>query len=116
MNIKAKLDEMVFPPRLNFVIFDAPHRRMHVRTIQAYRKSLEDACYQAAIRTPIDVPIDLEVLFVNPSSPDLGNLYLALEQAMDGTTLRGSGKGIVTDDGLISKTTMMKLFVGQKKK
>lgn len=116
MKVLARYDEAVFPPRLNLVIFDAPHRRMHVRTIQQYRKSLEEACFQSAIRTPIDVPIDLEVWFVNPSSPDLGNLYLALEQAMDGTTLKGSGKGIVLDDGLISKTTMMKLFVGAKKK
>lgn len=116
MKILAKLDEVSFPQKLSLVIFDAPHRRMHVRVIQQYRKSLEKACICAGIFNPIEVPIDLEVTFVNPSSPDLGNLYLALEQAMDGTTLRGTGPGIVEDDGLISKVTMMKLFTEPKKK
>ncbi len=115
MKIIAKYEEAVFPSRLNLVIFDAPHRRMHIRTIQQYRHSLQSACLNAGISIPIAVPIDLEVTFVNPSSPDLGNIYLALEQAMDGTTLKGSGKGIVVDDGLISKTTMMKLFINPRR-
>ncbi len=114
MKILAKLIEIEHPPKLSLVIFDAPHRRMHVKVIQEYRKSLQIACAKGKISTPIDYPIDLEVTFVNPTSPDLGNIYLALEQAMDGATL--TPPGIVVDDDLISKTTMMKLFVGQKKK
>jgi len=116
MKIKAKFDHLSFPSKLNLVIFDAPHRRMHVRTIQQYRQALQLACRLAGMRIPVEEPIDLEVTFINPSSPDLGNIYLALEQAMDGTTLKGSGPGIVLDDGLISKVTMMKLFINQKKK
>ena len=116
MKIKAKLDVTVFPYRLDLVVFDAPHRRMHVRTIQQYRHDLQVACGVSRIGIPIEDPIDLKVTFINPSSPDLGNLYLAIEQAMDGTTLKGSGPGIVVDDGLISKVTMMKLFINQKKK
>jgi hypothetical protein len=54
------------------------------------------------------------VFFVNPSTPDLGNAYLALEQALDGSTLKAPG--IVTDDGLIQKVTMSKYFPQGKKK
>ena len=114
MKILAKLIDIQHPPRLSLVIFDAPHRRMHVRVIQEYRKSLAKACAIACIEYPIDYPIDLEVTFVNPTSPDMGNLYLALEQAMDGGTL--TPPGIVVDDSLMSKVTMMKLWIGQKKK
>lgn len=115
MKILAKLIELQNPswPTLSLVIFDAPHRRMHVRTIQNYRKDLQKACEKAGIKIPIEVPIDLTVTFINPTTPDLGNAYLALEQAIDGTTLKGSGPGIVVDDSLISKVIMMKLFTGK---
>ena len=101
------------PPMLRFYVFHAPHRRMHVETIRRYRNDLRMACMRANIAFPIDHPIDLEVTFINPTSPDNGNIYLALEQAMDGKTL--SGPGIVTDDALISKSTIRKMFIGQRK-
>lgn len=113
MRIRAKFDDSVFPSKLTLTIFDAPHRRMHVRTIQQYREHLVRACRIAGAMTPIEDPIDLDVTFINPSSPDLGNIYLALEQAMDHTTLKRPG--VVLDDGLISKVTMMKLFINQRK-
>lgn len=86
-------------PLFRLYVHDAPHRRMHIRTIQKYRELLRAAFMRSGTFTPIDHPIELSVVFVNPSSPDLGNLYLALEQAMDGKTLKGPG--VVTDDGLI---------------
>lgn len=116
MKIITQFKDNHYPPILSLVIFDAPHRRMHVRIIQEYRNFLQEACRNHGIIIPIPHPIDLEVTFVNPSTPDLGNAYLALERAMDGTTLKGSGPGIVTDDGLISKVTMMKLFINEKTK
>lgn len=114
MKILAKLIDIQHPPRLSLVIFDAPHRRMHVRMIQEFRKSLILACAKSKIAIPIDYPIDLEVTFVNPTSCDLGNLYLALEQAIDGATL--TPPGIVEDDSLVSKVTMMKLYNEKPKK
>lgn len=87
---------------------------MHVATIQKYRDAIRKACEAAGIRTPIEVPIDLSVLFVNPSSPDLDNLLTALYQALDGHTLKGPG--ILVDDGLISKATVSKYFPQYGKK
>ena len=63
---------------------------------------------------PIPHPIDLDVLFVNPATPDLGNAYLALEQALDDKTL--TKPGIVIDDSLIQKVTMAKYFPAPPKK
>lgn len=102
------------PPLLQFSIHDAPHRRMHVATIQRYRDDLKKACAAAGIATPISEPIDLSVIFVNPSSPDLDNLLTALYQALDGHTLKGPG--ILIDDGLISKATVSKFYPGPPKK
>jgi hypothetical protein len=102
------------PPLLQLSIHDAPHRRMHHRTIQRFREILYEAMLEAGIGMPIDYPIDLSVLFVNPSTPDLGNAYLALEQAMDGSTL--SKPHILLDDSLISKVTMSKFFPYPPKK
>lgn len=114
MKIIAQYMPTAHPPLLTLFIHDAPHRRMHIQTIMQYRLFIRDACSRAGIATPLDHPIDLSVLFVNPSTPDLGNAYLALEQALDGSTLRTPG--IVVDDGLIQKVTMSKFFPGPKKK
>ena len=114
MKIIAKYAETEHPPLLCLFIHDAPHRRMHVQTIVQYREFIRVACDKAGIKTPIAHPIDLSVFFVNPSTPDLGNAYLALEQALDGATLKKPG--IVVDDGLIQKVTMSKYFPLSKKK
>lgn len=114
MKIIAQYVPAAHPPLLTLFIHDAPHRRMHIRTIEQYRVFIREACKKAGIETPITVPIDLSVLFINPSTPDLGNAYLALEQALDGSTLKAPG--IVTDDGLIQKVTMSKFFPAPKKK
>lgn len=102
------------PPQLNLFIHHAPHRRMHIRVIQQYREFIRAACNKAGISTPIETPIDLSVMFVDPASPDLDNLLTALYQAMDGNTLKGPG--ILADDGLIHGVRMSKFFPGGKKK
>lgn len=102
------------PPLLQLSIYDAPHRRMHHAVIQRYREDLHAAMTGHGIAMPIDYPIDLSVLFVNPTSPDNGNIYLALERAMDGKTLRAPF--ILTDDSLISKSTISKYYPGPPKK
>lgn len=115
MKIIVKYDRKAFPPVLSLVIYDAPHRRMHHAVITQYRGFLRDALTSAAVSIPIDEPIDLMVSFINPSSPDLGNVYLALERAMDGKALK-KGTGIVSDDSLIQKVTMSKFFNQKPKK
>ena len=108
MKVIAKYHALYDPPLLQLWVHDAPHRRMHIRTIQAYRKIIFEAVRHTSIgrNLPIDFPIELEVLFCNGSSPDLGNLYLALEQALDGQTL--TKPGIVADDSLIQAVKMAK--------
>jgi hypothetical protein len=116
MKVIAKYHALYDPPLLQLWIHDAPHRRMHIKTIQLYRKVLYEAVRHTSIgrSLPIDHQIDLDVLFVNSSTPDLGNAYLALEQALDHTTL--TKPGIVMDDSLIQKVTMAKFYPGPNKK
>jgi len=111
---RARLNATVHPPLLSLSIFEAPHRRMHISAITALRQDLFDACVAAKITLPIDYPIDLSVLFVNPMSPDLGNLYLALEQALDGNTL-SKRTAVLEDDALISKASISKMYTDPNK-
>jgi hypothetical protein len=108
MKVIAKYHALYDPPLLQLWIHDAPHRRMHISTIQQYRKVLYEAVKRTSIgrNLPIQHDIELEILFINSSTPDLGNAYLALEQALDNTTL--TKPGIVEDDSLIQKVTMAK--------
>lgn len=108
MKIIAKYHALYDPPLLQLWIHDAPHRRMHIKVIQQYRKHLYEAIRHTSIGRdlPIDHPIDLDVLFVNGASPDLGNLYLALEQALDNTTL--TKPGVLSDDSLVQRVVMAK--------
>lgn len=116
MKVIARYHALYDPPLLQLWIHDAPHRRMHVKTIQAYRKVLYEAVRHTSVGKSLPIPheIDLDVLFVNPSTPDLGNAYLALEQALDNKTL--TKPGIVADDSLIQKVTMAKYYPGPNDK
>lgn len=116
MKVIAKYHALYDPPLLQLWIHDAPHRRMHIKTIQAYRKVLYEAVRHTSIghQLPIDHQLDLDVLFCNPSTPDLGNAFLALEQALDNTTL--TKPGVLADDSLIQKVTMAKFYPGPNKK
>jgi hypothetical protein len=86
---------------------------MHIAVIKMYRQCLYEAIQKAALKKGVDLPIswpvDLQILFVNPSSPDLGNLFLALEQALDGKTL-SKNNTVLEDDSLVSEVTMAKLY------
>lgn len=109
MRILVEYIPIEHPPLLRLSVFDAPHRRMHEAVIVQFRQMIFDACVKAGVPVPIEHPIDLSVVFVNPSSPDLGNLYLALERALDGATL-SKKNAVLADDGLVSKVTMSKYF------
>lgn len=114
MKIIANYSATAHPPLLSLWIHDAPHRRMHVKIIQQYRVFIREALAKAGVSHVIEEPIDLYVLFVNPATPDLGNAYLALEQALDDSTL--TKPGIVKDDSLIQEVRMSKFFPGKPKK
>jgi hypothetical protein len=113
MKIIAQYAGTAEPPVLTLYIHDAPHRRMHIRVIEQYRIDLRRALSKIGIVEVIEHQIELWVLFVNPSSPDLGNLYLALEQAMDDKTL--TGPGIIRDDSLIVEQSTRILYPPVKK-
>lgn len=105
MKIVVKYFTDRFPALLRLSIHDAPHRRMHLEVIRQYRKALFDACMTANVPVPLDEPTDIDLLFINPASPDRGGSYLAFEQAVDGTTLKPI-PAVFTDDGLIARVTM----------
>jgi hypothetical protein len=108
VRVIAKLDGKTVPATLIFIIHGAPHRRMHVKMIQAYRDEIRSACDAAGIRTPIDTTVDLKVHFIDPCSPDYDNLLAALYQAMDGATLKPPG--ILVDDKLIGTIRQLSRF------
>lgn len=109
MKIVVKYFPSEYPPMLQLSIHDAPHRREHIATLRQYRQSLYDACKAAGIAMPIDHPIDLHVMFIEPTSPDLGGSYLALEQCLDGKTM-SKENAVLVDDSLLSKVTMSTYF------
>jgi hypothetical protein len=92
-------------PFLRLFVHDAPHRRAHRATHMAYRRVLDEAFRKAGVFLPIMVPVELHATFINPTSPDLGNVYLALERALDGAVL--------IDDSLIQKQTTEKMYVNR---
>jgi hypothetical protein len=92
---------------LRLFVHDAPHRRLideYREILVDYRKHLLDAAKVSNIDIPIMEHVEIDVTFVNPTSPDLGNLYLALENGLDGI--------IVIDDSRIQKQTSSKMYVG----
>lgn len=106
MKVFADYKKDLTPPKLVLYIHGAPHRRMHRAIFDQYRKLLVKECEAIGMKLPIDHEIDLKVYFVNPTSPDMGNVYLALEMCLDGR----SRKGVLTDDSLIGHTEMCKMF------
>lgn len=108
MRCIISIDRKIKPPRLNFVIHNAPHVRIHDAVLKQYRKQIWDAALAADILNPIDEHIELKVLFIDPLSPDLDNLLMALFQALDGKA--GKGPTVLTDDRLICNVEMGYLF------
>lgn len=103
MRVFATYREPDGTPLLWLTVHNAPHRRMHHRIIAQYRRVLVEACWKADILIPITEPLEVKVDFIDPTSPDLCNLYLALTRAMDGA--------VVLDDSLIQKQETSKLYI-----
>jgi Holliday junction resolvase RusA-like endonuclease len=106
-------DKTKFPNILSLAIWGAPHRRQDLETLQVYRETLVLACEMANIPIPIDDVLDLNILFCDPTTPDLDNLLTAFYRACDSKAL--SGRSILKDDGLIQKVTMMKFYPGERR-
>ena len=109
MRVIARMNGNTVPATLVLIIHGAPHRRMHVKMIQAYREEIRAACEASGINLPIDTSIHLKVHFIDPCSPDFDNLLVALYRAMDGSTLKPPG--ILTDDKLIRRIRDMSMSV-----
>lgn len=107
-------DRLLFTPLLHLYIEDAPHRRMHIDIIAQFREILRRALLAADILLPLQEPFDLDVTWINPTSTDLGNSYLALEQAFDKYAPRGQNIGLCTDDSLIQEVRMRKMYINAK--
>lgn len=97
------------PPMLRFYIFGAPHYRQCLEVILAYRREITAAVRRAGVLTPIDYPIDVNIMFIDPCSPDLGSLYQAFERAVDGRTLSSVAAALV-DDSLIQAQSTSKFY------
>jgi len=111
-----RYDEFAHPPKMHVSIHGAPHERQHREVLQKYRDELT-ASFQRQlpnVAIPIDHPIDLEVFFTNPASPDLNHLLTALFAAMDTKSLKGLA--ILTDDRHIQKVVMSKYYIGKQTK
>jgi len=100
MKIKVHLNREAQPlPLLSFVIYDAPHKRVHWRVLQRYREELRRAFRRAGIFDMIDEPVDYQMNFIDPTSPDNDNLLTALHRALDDKAL--IKPGLIADDSLL---------------
>jgi hypothetical protein len=114
MKIYLKFDENVFPPKLTLSVKGAPHSRQHRAIFKTYRNAIWEAWEKAGYNHQIDYPIDLDVIFCDPASPDLDHTLMALYSAIDGkSTLKGNKNdksprhpALMTDDGYISEIRM----------
>ena len=117
MKVIVKYDDNCHPPVLRLYLHGAPHKRMPRESLQKHREELYDMATRRIVHQvdlPIDHPIDLEVVFTNPSSPDLDHLIEAVFMMLDGKTLKGPS--ILTDDRHIQKVTMSKMYIGKPTK
>lgn len=108
MRIIMQYDQSIFPPKLGMSIFGAPHRRQSNDVLEVYRDAIYRTAYDIGIRTAIDYPLDLNVLFVDPCSPDLDNCITALYRVLDAKAL--NGPSLLTDDGMIQSVHMAKFY------
>jgi Holliday junction resolvase RusA-like endonuclease len=79
-----------------------------MKIIYQYREELVEAAMASNIALPINYALEVEVLFVSPSSPDLDNLVMCFMRAMDGSS--HSKITVLKDDGLIQSIKASKFF------
>lgn len=114
MKVYLKFDEGVFPPKLTLSIRGAPHARQCRATFKAYRNTIWEAWNNSGRDRQIDFPIDLDVIWIDPCSPDMDHTLTALYTAIDGkSSLKGNKNdkspkhpALMVDDGYISDVHM----------
>lgn len=115
MKCTVQFDKDRFPARLSMFIYGAPHKRAHAAVHKDYRRCVVEACHKAGVPFGIDYPIDLYVVFIDPTSPDLDHLLEGLYRTLDGKGFKGKkALSVLEDDDLIHKVEMMKMFTGHK--
>ena len=112
MKIIAQLHEQPWSPLIKLYLHYVPHRRQHNVIIQKYREALYKAIAKTGFRMPYGGPIELDVVLVNPESPDLGNSYLMIERCFDGKALKPPF--ILDDDSQIQVLHMTKMYTPGK--
>ena len=114
MKCIMEFDKKDYLPVLKLYIFGAPHCRQLDVIHKAFRETLIREAKKIKLKIPIDYPIDLYVVFIDPTTPDLDNLIDALYRALDAKaslkTVKYKGESILTDDGLIQKVIMSKFY------
>ena len=112
MKVIANYDENPHPPLLSLYVHWAPHERSHHRILEVYRRVVYEAIEKVYPgQLPIDHQVDLKVLFVDPTSPDLDHLLVALYMALDGKSKRpGWHEAPMTNDDYIFSASMGKMF------
>ena len=111
MKAIVQYDEFAEPPRLRMYIHGAPHKRQVREVLQRFREDLLHMAKRQIgnqVDFPIDHAIDLELVYINPASPDLDHLLEATYQALDGKSLKGPS--ILVDDRHIQSVKMKKMY------
>lgn len=111
------LDMHAFPfPLLSMHLHGAPHKRMMREVLQRDREALTiSAGRQLNIDLPIDFPVELEVAFVNPASPDLDHMIEAVFMMLDGKNGSLTGPSVLEDDRLIQGFRRVSKYYTQPK-
>lgn len=117
MKAILQYDQFAHPPLLKMYLHGAPHKRQQREVLQRFREDLmmhARRTIATQVDLPIDHPIDVEIVYINPASPDLDHLVEATFQALDGKSLKGPS--ILVDDRHIQKVTMSKQYIGGRTK
>lgn len=109
MKVIASFDRHSFPPKLSLFVHWAPHERSQKRILELYKKMVCEKVSKV-VRTPIDYHVDLRVVFIDPTSPDLDHLLVALYRALDGKSKWLGESCVVTDDSLISDVSIKRIY------
>src|SRR6266566_1586896 len=115
MKIVLDYDDKVLPHKLKLSVFHAPHKRQHRAMFAQYREALYRAAMDEGIHDQITAPVDLNVLFVDPTSPDLDHLLEALFIALDGKVkLKTNFPALLESDGQVQWVSFGKFYPCEK--
>jgi len=97
----------VFPPKLTVFVHGPPHKRQHDEVKKRYSRDMRDAAIEHNVPF-IAWSVDLDITWVNPTSPDQDHLLEAFYAACD--------KNIMKDDRLFNEVRMRPLVSPRTKR